>query len=122
MFADVAEQPLPSVIVTEYGPSAVAKIVCVVSPDDQRYDAAAGAESTTEPPLQKVVELLAEIVATGAGFIVTAKGAEVEEQPAEFVTVTVKDSVALTTIDWVIAPFDQAYADPVEATKVTEPP
>ena len=108
MFAEVALQPLPFVIVTVYGPSTEATIVCVVSPELHKYEAAAGAESTTEPPAQNVVGPLAVTVATGAAFMVTVNGAEVAEQPSALVTVTVSVDVEVTVIDCVKAPFDQA--------------
>ena len=40
VIVEVAEQPLPSVYVTEYVPDVVTEIICVVSPVDQRFPVA----------------------------------------------------------------------------------
>ena len=100
----------------------MATIDCVVSPELQRYEAATGAVSVTDPPAQNVEGPPEVTVATGAGFMVTANGAEVAEQPSEFVTVTVTLALADKVMLCVMAPLDQAYAAPFDATSVTEPP
>ena len=122
VLAEVAVQPLPSVMVTLYGPSTEATIVCVVSPEFHKYAAAVGAVRTTEPPAQNVVGPFAVTVATGAGFIVTVNGAEVAEQPSALVTVTVTVCVEASVTLCVNAPLDHAYDAPVEATSVTDAP
>ena len=66
--AEVDEQPLISVNVTEYVPDVVTEIDCVVAPPaDQSLPVAAEDVSVTLPPEQKVVGPPAEIVgAAGA--------------------------------------------------------
>jgi len=65
-------------------------IDCVIAPFDQRYDAAAGAVSVTEPPAQNVVGPLAVTTGVdGAGRTFTTTVSEVEEQPFAPMIVTV---------------------------------
>ena len=61
----------------------------------------------TLPGVQKVVGPLGVIVADGVELTVTVVGDDVALQPAGSVTVTVKLPEVVTTIDWVLAPFDQ---------------
>ena len=62
------------------------------------------------------------IVGTGGAVTTTGTGADVAEQPAAFVTVTLKFPVAETVIACVVAPFDHAYAAmPAGAVSVTLP-
>ena len=90
---------------------------------DQRYDELAGAVSVTEPPSQNVVEPLGVITGV-AGFAstVTVVAALVALQPLAFVTVTLYEPEAFTTIDCVVAPVDQRYEVLAGAVRVTEPP
>jgi hypothetical protein len=84
----VAEQPLALVMVTVYEPAAETMIDCVVAPVDQRFPIAEDDVSVTVLPAQKADGPLMVGVA-GVGFAVTAKAAEVAEQPPGSVTVTV---------------------------------
>ena len=62
----------------------------------------------TEPPAQNVVGPLAVIVGVeGSGLTVTEVDADAE-QPFAFVIVTPYVPEALTVMDCVVAPFDQA--------------
>ncbi len=73
-----------------YEPEVVTLIVCVLEAFDQRFPEACEEVKFTEPPLQKVVGPLAEILgAAGFALTVTTVAAEVEEHPLPFVTVTV---------------------------------
>jgi hypothetical protein len=49
----------------------------------------AGAVKVTDPPWQKTVEPLAEMVAAGSEYTVTVTGEDTAEEPPEAVTVTV---------------------------------
>src|SRR5213593_1375340 len=82
----------------------------------------AGAVRVTLPPAQKVVGPLAAMVAAGGGLTVTVTGADVDEQPPDWLTVTVSVLVALTVIDCVVAPFDHEYDEPALAVRMTLPP
>ena len=63
----------------------------------------------TEPPSQKDSGPLALIAGVaGSALTVTVVGADVAEQPFALVTVTLYAPEALTVIDCVVAPFDQA--------------
>jgi hypothetical protein len=63
----------------------------------------------TEPPWQKVVGPLVVMVGVdGFAFTVTFVAALVALQPLALVTVTLYAPEALTAIDCVVAPFDQA--------------
>ena len=99
-------------------------IDCVVAPFDQAYDEAADDVSVTEPFAQNVVGPFAVIVGVGGfGLTVTVVAAEVAVQPFAFAIVTLYAPEALTVIDCVVAPFDQAYDDAVtDGVSVTEPP
>ena len=120
--ADVAEQLAALVTVTVYEPAVLTVIACVVAPLLHNQDAPADAVSTTDPPVQNVVGPPAVIVAAGNGFTVTAVAADVAEQPAALVTVTVYDPDALTVIDCVVAPLLHDHDAPADAVSVTEPP
>ena len=77
----------------------------------------------TEPPSQKVVEPPAAITGVdGLAFTVTVVDADVALQPLAFVTVTLYEPEAVTSIDCVVAPFDQRYPLDAGAVSVTEPP
>jgi len=104
--ADVAEQPLASVTVTPYEPAADTVIDCVVSPEDQRFPVADDDVRVIVLPAQKDAGPLIVGVA-GVGLTVTAKEAEVAEQPLALVTLTVYEPAAETVIDCVVAPVDQ---------------
>jgi hypothetical protein len=64
-------------------------IACVVAPFDHKYPVAEVEVSVTLPPLQNVV-LLPGVITGMVGFAltVTVVGAEVDEHPDAFVTVT----------------------------------
>jgi hypothetical protein len=63
---------------------------CVVAPFDQRLPEAEEEVNVTEPPVQNVVGPPAVIVGVaGLALTVTTVAAEVAEQPAPLVTVTV---------------------------------
>ena len=67
-----------------------------------------GAESVTLPPAQNVVAPLGVIVGVaGPGVTVTTVAADVALQPLPSVTVTVYEPEVVTTIDCVVAAFDQ---------------
>ena len=68
----------------------------------------AGALSVTLPPAQKVVGPDGVMVASGGAFAFTTVGAEVAEQLFASVMVTEYEPLVFTTIDGVLAPFDQA--------------
>ena len=76
----------------------------------------------TEPPVHKEVLPPAVIVAVGNAFTVTTVAADVAEQLAALVTVTVYDPAALTVIACVVAPLLHNQDDPADAVSVTEPP
>jgi hypothetical protein len=78
--------------------------------------------SVTEPPAQKVVAPDAVMAAAGRSCTVTVTGAEAALQPFASVTVTVESPASVTSIDRVVAPFDQRYDAPAEAVSVTLPP
>jgi hypothetical protein len=118
----VALHPAALVVVTLYEPDAITVIARVVAPFDQAYDRPAGAVSVTELPWQNVVGPLGVIVVGGVGLTVTLVGALVVPHPLALVTDTVYEPDVLTTIDWVMAPFDQEYVRPAGAVNVTEPP
>ena len=64
--------------------------------------------SVTLPPAQNAVAPLALITGVaGAALTVTFVAALVALQPAVFVTVTLYEPDAVTSIDCVVAPFDQ---------------
>jgi hypothetical protein len=94
----------------------------VVSPVDQRYEEPADAVSVTDPPSQNVVAPEGVIVAVGRGLTVTVVADEVALQPLAFVIVTLKLPLEVTSIDGVVAPFDQTYDEPALAVSVTDPP
>ena len=104
--ADVALQPAALVTVTVNEPAAETMIDCVVAPVDQRLPVADEEVRLTEPPVQKDDAPLMVGVA-GRAFEVTVKAAELALQPPALVTVTVKEPVAETVIDCVVAPVDQ---------------
>jgi len=105
--ADVAEQPLALVTVTEYEPAAETVIDCVVAPVDQALPVAEDDVRMIVLPVQKEEGPVIVGVAC-AGFAVTAKAADVAEQPFALVTVTEYEPAAETVIDCVVAPVDQA--------------
>ena len=106
--AEVAEQPPASVTVTLYEPAVETVIDCVVAPVDQRLPVAADDVRVIEVPGQKLLGPLITGVA-GAVFAVTAKAADVAEQPFVSVTVTEYEPAAETAIDCVVAPVDQRF-------------
>ena len=67
----MAEQPLPSVTVTEYEPDALTVTDCVVAPLFHSHDKPAEAVNVTEPPAQNVVGPPAVMFAAGKVFTVT---------------------------------------------------
>ena len=79
--AEVAEQPAAFVTVTLYWPLADTVMLGVVAPVLQRKEAPPEAVRVTEPPWQKVVLPLAEMLAVGAALIVTWAVAEEAAQP-----------------------------------------
>ena len=85
--ADVAEQPLTLVTVTLYEPAADTVIDCVVAPVDQRLPVADEDVSVIGMPVQKLEGPL-RVGVGGRAFAVTAKAADVAEQPLTLVTVT----------------------------------
>ena len=97
-------------------------IAWVVAPFDHEYDEPADAVRVTLPPWQNVVGPLALIEGAGSGLTVTLVAALVAEHPLALVTVTLWLPDAVTSIDWVVAPFDQRYEVPALAVRVTEPP
>ena len=103
-------------------PEEVAWLACVVAPLDHRSDAPLLAVSVTEPPAQNVVGPEAVIVADGNGLTVTVVAEDVALQPFALVIVTLKLPEVVTSIDGVVAPFDQRYDAPGAAVSVTEPP
>ena len=110
------------VTVTEYDPAVLTVIACVVAPLLHNQDAPADAVSVTEPPLQNVTGPPAVIVAVGNAFTVTTVAADVAEQLAALVTVTVYEPAVLTVIDCVVAPVLHNQDAPADAVSVTEPP
>src|SRR5476649_587342 len=86
--AEVAEQPLASVTLTENEPATVTAIDCVVAPVDQRLPVAEDDVSVIVAPVQNELGPLMVGVG-GSGLTVTAKAAEVAEQPLASVTLTV---------------------------------
>ena len=113
--------PFASVTITEYDPLSVAVIACVVAPFDQLYADPAEADKSTEPPAQKLSGPDAETLACAGVKTVTVSEAELVH-PLASVTVTAYDPLSVAVIACVVAPFDQLYADPVEADKSTDPP
>jgi len=87
---DAAEQPFPSVTVTEYEPVAVTVIDCVVSPPgDHTLPVTLLEVKTTLSPEQKIVGPPAVIVGVGGSeFTVTTVAEEVPVQPLPSVTET----------------------------------
>jgi len=118
---DVAEQPLGLVTVTVTVEAVETTIDCVVAPVDQRFPVADDDVSVTEVPGQNVVGPLMTGVA-GAALTVTLKATEVAEQPAAFVTVSVKEPAVETMIDCVVAPVDQRFPVADDEVRVVEPP
>jgi hypothetical protein len=104
--AEVAEQPLASVTLTENEPATVTVIDCVVAPVDQRLPVAEEDVSVIVAPVQNELGPVMVGVA-GRGLTVTAKAAEVAEQPLASVTLTENEPAAVTVIDCVVAPVDQ---------------
>jgi hypothetical protein len=105
--AELAEQPFASVTVTLYEPATDTVIDCVVAPVDQRFPVTDDEVSVTVLPVQ-TSELPPLIVGVaGSGFEVTAKGAELAEQPSALVTLTLYEPATDTRIDCVVAPVDQ---------------
>ena len=86
--AEVAEQPLASVTFTVNEPAVETVIDCVVAPVDQRLPVADEEVKVMLPPAQNEAGPLMVGVA-GSGLETTEKAAEVAEQPAVVVTVTV---------------------------------
>ena len=81
----------------------------VVSPVDQRYLLAAGAERITLPPLQKVVGLCGLMLGVwGKGFTETVTGCEAAEvQPAALMVLRLKVPAVSVVMVWVLAPLLQ---------------
>ena len=87
--AESGEVHKPLLTETVNVPDAETVMDCVVAPFDQVFPVAADEVSTTEPPMQNVVEPLAEIVGVaGVGFTVTVSLAEAFELQPPLVTVT----------------------------------
>jgi hypothetical protein len=91
-----------------YEPAAETTTDCVVAPVDQRFPVAEDDVSVIVPPAQKEAGPLMVGVG-GRGLTVTAKAAEVAEQPLTLVTVTLYEPAAETVIDCVVAPVDQRF-------------
>ena len=87
--ADVTEHPLALDTVTVKFPLVVTEILEAVDPLLHKYELPALAVNVTEPPEQKVVDPLAEIVAAGVGLTVTEVAVDVAEHPLPLFTVTV---------------------------------
>ena len=119
--ADVAEQPLMSVTVTEYEPAAETVIDGVVAPVDQRFPVAADDVRVAEVPAQNEAGPLTVGVGT-AVLVATILAADVAEQPAASVTVTVNEPAADTVIDCVAAPVDQRFPVAEDEVRVIVPP
>ena len=113
----VAEHPAALVTVNVYAPPAETMIDCVVAPVDQRFPVAEDDVNVVEPPAQKELTPLMTGVG-GAALSVTAKAAEVAEQPPALVAVTVKEPAAETVIDCVVAPVDQRFPVADEEVRV----
>ena len=81
-------------------------------------------ESVTVEPGHKVVAPPADMTGVEIVLTVTICGAEVAEQPAEFVTETLYDPDELTVIFCVVAPLFHKYVFPfpADADKTTDPP
>ena len=114
--ADVAEQPAALVTVTVYEPAAETVIDCVVAPVDQRFPVREDEVNVIVLPVQNALGPLM-VGTAGRGLTVTAKAAEVAEQPLALVAVTEKEPAAETTIDCVVSPVDQRF--PVAADEVS---
>jgi hypothetical protein len=97
-------------------------IDCVVAPVDQVFPVAEEEVKVTEPPAQKVVGPLVVMVGVGgSGLAVTVIGKDTTpHNPVE--TLTVKVPLAVTVIDWVVAPFDHVFPVAAEDVSTTEPP
>ena len=81
-------------------PLLLTTIDCVVAPFDQRYVKPAGAVSVTLWPGQRFVDPLGVMTGTaGNGLTVTTVAALAVLQPLAFVTVTLYEPDAFTTID-----------------------
>jgi hypothetical protein len=118
--ADVAEQPA-DVTVTVNEPAAATVIDWVVAPVDQRFPVVEEDVSVMFPPGQIVVgPVMVGVTAPVAA--ATLNAAEVAEQPAAFVTVTVYVPAVDTTIDCVVAPVDQRFPVVEDDVNVIEPP
>ena len=91
-----------------YEPAAETTIDCVVAPVDQRLPVAEDDVSVIVAPAQKDAGPLI-VGVDGTGLAVTAKAAEVAEQPLASVTVTLYEPVAETMIVCVTAPVDQRF-------------
>jgi hypothetical protein len=85
---EVAEQPLAFVTVTVNEPAADTVIDCVVAPVDQTFPVAEDDVSVIVLPVQKL-EGPVMVGVAWAGFAVTTFAAEIAEQPAALLTVTV---------------------------------
>ena len=104
--AEVPEQPPGLVTVTVYEPAAETVIDCVVAWFDQRFPVREEEVRVIVAPGQK--ELGPLMVGDAPfGVAVTAKGADVAEQPLASFTVTVYEPAAETVIDCVVAWLDQ---------------
>ena len=117
--ADVAEQPA-FVTVTVYVPTTVTVIDWVVAPVDQRFPVVDEEVRVMFLPGHRVAGPLM-VGVTAPAFALTAKGADVAEQPAALVTVTVYVPVVETAIDCVVAPVDQRFPVAEDDVRVIGP-
>ncbi len=118
---EVAEQPLPFVIVTILFDEVFAVIDWVVSPVFHNQELPAPAVRVTDPPAQKVVGPPAVIVADGNAFTVTVVADDMAEQPLPSVTVTLLLDEVFTVIDWVVSPVFHTQELPALAVRFTDP-
>jgi hypothetical protein len=119
--ADVAAQPDAFVTFTANVPTVETVIDCVVAPVDQRFPVVDEEVSVICFPGQIVVgPLMVGVTAPAAA--ATTKGADVAEQPAAFVTVTVYEPGVDTAMDCVVAPVDQRLPVADEEVRVIAPP
>jgi hypothetical protein len=118
---EVAEQPPAFVAMTVYEPAAETAIDWVVAPVDQTLPVAEEEVRVMGVPGQNEAgPLMVGVVA--AALAVTALAADVAEQPAPLVTVTVNDPAVETVIDCVTAPVDQRFPVAADEVSVMEAP
>jgi hypothetical protein len=118
---DVAVQ-VPLLTVTVYVPAVETVIDCVVAPVDQVFPVAEDEVNVTLPPVQNVVDPLAEMVGVaGSGFTITVVATDVAVQ-VPLLTVTVYVPADVTVIDLVVAPVDHVFPVAEDEVNVTLPP